>query len=109
MAQELNLVSSDPKNFVSDYVDEVEHEFDEFAGLEERIQKIKQYLKIFEEESKDSFYFVIFYGVYYSLLEEKVNFDFCQDNEKLAEVLGRDFFNKREAKKESLRHWTWAF
>ena len=28
MVQELDLVSSDPENFVSDYVDEVEHEFD---------------------------------------------------------------------------------
>ena len=28
MAQELDLVSTDPENFVSDYVDEVEHEFD---------------------------------------------------------------------------------
>ena len=106
MVQELDLVSSDPVNFVSDYVDEVEHDFDEFTGVEERIQKFKQYLKIFKEDSKNSFYFAIFYAVDYSLLEEKVNFDFCQDNEKLAEVLGRDFFDKPEAKKESLHNWT---
>ena len=37
MAQELNLVSSDPENFVSDYVDEVEYGFDEFACFEKRI------------------------------------------------------------------------
>ena len=42
MVQELDLVSSDPENFVSDYVDEVEHEFDELAGLEKRIQKFRQ-------------------------------------------------------------------
>ena len=40
--QELDLVSSDPENFVSDYFDEIEHEFDEFAGLEKRIQKFRQ-------------------------------------------------------------------
>ena len=28
MAQEFDLVSNDPENFVSDYVDEVEQEFD---------------------------------------------------------------------------------
>ena len=76
IAQELNLVSSDPENIVSDYVNEIEHESDELADLEKRIQKFKQYLKIFEEESKDSFYFAIFYAVYYSLLEEKKNFEF---------------------------------
>ena len=40
--QELDLVSSDPENFVSDYFDEIEQEFDEFAGLEKRIQKFRQ-------------------------------------------------------------------
>ena len=109
MAQELELVSFDPENFVSDYVDEVEHEFDEFAGLDKRIQKLKQYLKIFEEELKDSSYFAIFYTVYYSLLEGKLDFDFCQDNKKLTEVLGRYFFDKPEAKKEILHNWTLAF
>ena len=43
IAQELDLGFSDPEKFVSDYVDEIEHEFDELAGLEKRIQKFKQY------------------------------------------------------------------
>ena len=42
IAQELDLAFSDPENFVSDYVDEIEHEFDELADLEKRIQKFKQ-------------------------------------------------------------------
>ena len=41
IAQEVYLVSSDPENFVSDYADKVEHEFDKIAGLEKRIQKSK--------------------------------------------------------------------
>ena len=69
IAQELNL--ENPENFVSDYVDKIEHKFHEVEGLEKRIQKFKQQLKILEEESKDSFYFSIFYAVYYSLLEEE--------------------------------------
>ena len=43
IAQELDLGFSDPEKFVSDYVDKTEHEFDELAGLEKRIQKFKQY------------------------------------------------------------------
>ena len=58
--------------------------------------------KYSKENQKDSVYFAIFYAVYDSLLEEKENFDFCQDNEKLAEVVRRDSFDKLEVKKESL-------
>lgn len=35
------------------------------------------------------------------MLNEKEDFDFCQDSEKLAEAFGRDFSDKLEAKKES--------
>ena len=48
MARELDLVLEDPENFVSDFVDEVNYEFYEFLGFEERIQKFNQELKIFE-------------------------------------------------------------
>ena len=104
MAEELNLVSSDPKNFVSNYVDETEYKYDEFSGFEKRIRKFKQDLKIFEEESKDSFYHAILYDTYYFLLEEKQTCDFCCDQQKLGEVLGWDFFDKLEAIKQSLQH-----
>ena len=85
-AQEPDLVSEDPENFVSDFVDKVSYEFDEFFGFEKRIQKFNQELKIFERESKDSFYFSILYATYYNLIERKEDFDFCQDEEKLCEV-----------------------
>ena len=103
MAQELDLVSEDPENFVSDFVYEVIYEFDEFFGFEKRIQKFNKELKIFERESKDSFYFSILYTTYYYLIERKDDFDFCQDKEKLSEVLGQDFFEKLRLKKESLQ------
>lgn len=35
------------------------------------------------------------------MLNEKEDFEFCQDSEKLAEAFGRDFSDKLEAKKES--------
>ena len=37
-----------------------------------------------------------------SMLEEKESFEFCQDEEKLVEVIGRDFFNKIQAKKQTM-------
>ena len=48
--QELDLVLEDPENFVFDFVDEVNYEFDEIFGFEKRIQKFNQELKIFERE-----------------------------------------------------------
>ena len=56
MAQELYLVCSDPENFVSDYVEKTEYEYDEFVDFEKRIKKFEHYLKIFEMNSKDSFF-----------------------------------------------------
>ena len=35
--------------------------------------------------------------------DKKEGFDFCQDRNKLIEVFEQNFFEKREAKKESLR------
>ena len=103
MAQELDLLLEDPEDFLFDFVDEVNYEFYEFFGFEERIHKFNQELKIFERESKDSFYFSILFAIYYHLIERKEDFDFCQDEQKLQEVLGKDFFEKLKSKKESLQ------
>ena len=103
MAQELDLVSEDPENFVSDFLDEVSYEFDEFFGFEKRIQIFNEELKISEREAKDSFYFSILYATYYHLIEREEDFDFCEDEEKLCEVLGRDIFEKLKSKKEYLQ------
>ena len=51
MAEELDLVSSNPEHFVSNYVDEIEYQYDNFSGFEKRIRKFENDLKIFKEES----------------------------------------------------------
>ena len=101
MAFGLDLVADDPENFVSDFADYVSYEFDEFLGFEKRIRKFDEKLKIFEKESKDSFYFSIFYALYYYLLEKKEDFDLCQNEERLCEVLGRNLFENLKFKKYS--------
>lgn len=68
-----------------------EFEYDEFKDFEKRIIKFEQDLKIYELHSKDSFFYAVLYGIYYSMLEEKENFGFCQDKEKPVEVFGRLF------------------
>ena len=80
MVFDLDLVAVYPKNFVTAFVDKVSHAFDEFLGFEKWIQKFYEELKIFERESKDSFYFSILYAIYYNLLEKRKDFDFCQDH-----------------------------
>ena len=97
----LDLVAVDPENFVSDFADYASYEFDEFLGFEKRIRKFDEKLKIFEKESKDSFYFSIFYAIQYYLLEKKEDFDFCQNEERLCEVLGRNLFENLKFKKYS--------
>ena len=81
---------------------EIEYEFDQFEGFKNRIKNFEQDLKIFEMDSKDSLYFTILYAANYTLLNEKVDFDFYQDKDRLVEVFGRDFFKKLKAKKENL-------
>ena len=82
MVFDLDLVAVHPENFVSDFVHDVSYELYEFFGFEKRIRKFDEELNIFEKESKNSFYFSIPYAIYYHLLEEKENFDFCQDEER---------------------------
>ena len=85
---DLNLVAIDPENFVSGFVDEVSYKFDEFLGFEKQVCKFDEKLEFFVKESKDFFYFSILYAICYHLLEKKEDFDFCQDDESLCEVLG---------------------
>ena len=48
---------SDPENFTSDHVEQIEYEIDEFDDFKNRIKKFEQDLKIFEKYSNDSFLF----------------------------------------------------
>ena len=89
VAQELDLVSEDPEKFASDFVDEVNYEFDEFFDLQKNIQKFNQELKIFERESKDCFYFSILHATYHQLTKKKEDFDFCQNKIKKKKKNGK--------------------
>lgn len=83
---------SDPENFFSDNIEETEHDFDTFDGFEKKIKKFEQELQIFEINSKVSFCFANLYTTFYVLLKKKEDFEFCQEKNKLAEVLGQKFF-----------------
>ena len=103
MAFDLDLVVVDPENFVSDFLDAVSYEFDEFFHFEKQVQKLDEELKIFQKESQDSFYLSILYAIYYHLLKKKEDFDFRQDQERLCEISGWNFFENLKLKKHSLQ------
>ena len=102
IAYDLDLVAVDPENFVSDFGGKVSYEFDDFLGFEKCIQKFNEELKIFERESKDSFNYSILYASYYHLLKKNEDFDCCQDEERLRQVFGLNFFETLKLKKHSL-------
>lgn len=56
MAEELDLVCSNPKNVVPDCLDEIEREYGDFEIFERRIKKFEEDLKIFMLDSKNSFF-----------------------------------------------------
>ena len=85
------------RKFFSDFVDKVSYEV---FGFEKWIQMFE--LKVFEKESKDSFYFSKHYAICYHLFEKKEDFEFCQDEERLRDVLGLNFFENLKLKKHSL-------
>ena len=73
---------SDPENFVPDCVEEIDYKFDKFNNFEKRIQKFKQDLQIFGKDCDDSLFNAIFYSICYTLLNNKDEFEFCQNNDK---------------------------
>ena len=91
---------SDPENFVPGCLAEVEYKFDTFFGFEKGTEKLKIELKIFKEDTKQSFYFPILYGAFFNLGKTKDTF--VEDRETLESVLGEDFLNGLEKKREVL-------
>ena len=73
MTFDLDLVAVDPENLVSDFVDEVSYEFDDFCSFEKQIQKFDEELKISEKESR---FLLFFYTLHYllSFAQEKGRF-----------------------------------
>ena len=90
----------DPENYVPSFADEIEHDYDDFRGVEARIEKFKKTLKIFEEGSKDSFFNVVLFGTYLQLNDGKG--ELLMDREKLKSVLGESFLERLEEKKPTL-------
>ena len=46
---------SDPENFVLDYAEEIEYDFDNFKSFQKKFEKSEQDLRIFEKDSDNSF------------------------------------------------------
>ena len=46
---------SDLENFVLDYIEEIEYDFDNFKSFQKKFEKSKQDLRIFEKDSDNSF------------------------------------------------------
>ena len=46
---------SDPENFVLDYVEEIEYDFDNFKSFQKKFEKSEQDLRIFEKDPDNSF------------------------------------------------------
>ena len=90
---------TDPENFVSDHIEEIQLEFDEFDGFKNRIKKFEHDWKIFEKDSNDSFYFAILYTIY-ALQDKEEDFDFCQDRDKVIQVFGRNFLRSLKQRRK---------
>ena len=92
---------SNPKNFVPDYFDNAEYEFDEFKNFEKRIKNFRDGLKIYREDSVDSFYKTILYGTFFKLCGGDKK-EFLEDRTTVKDVVGKEFYEELFAKKDSL-------
>ena len=57
---------------------------------------------MFERDSDKSFFKGIFYSIYYTLLDDKNEFEFIQDNDKFLEIFGEIFLGKLQLLKPEL-------
>lgn len=89
---------SDPENYVRDFIDETEPEYDTF----ENVLKFVEDLQIFVQDSKESFCFFVLYRVIYVLLEKKDSFEFCEDEKEIESVIGSEFFARLKEKQDEL-------
>ena len=94
---------SNPENFVPDCVAEIEYEFDNCKSFKKRIEKFEQDLRIFEKESDNSFFNAIFYLIYYTLLDDKNEIEFIEDNDKFLQIFGENFLSKLHLLKPELK------
>ena len=90
---------SDPENFVLDYFDDTEYEFDQFKNLEKRIKNFRDELKIYREGSVDSFYEAILYDTFFTLCGGDMK-KFVEDGPALKDIVGEEFYEELFAKKD---------
>ena len=57
---------------------------------------------MFERDSDKSFFKGIFYSIYYTLLDDKNEFEFIQDSDKFLEIFGEIFLGKLQLLKPEL-------
>ena len=91
---------SDPENYVRDFIDEIEPEYDSFENFHKWIKKFVEDLQIFRQDSKESFCFFVLYRAIYALLEKKDSFAFCEDEKEIESVIGSEFFARLKEKQD---------
>lgn len=77
-----------PEHYTSECFDKTEINYDEFDGFEKKIDYFKKDLKMFEGQSKYSFYNAILYATIFKLNEKKT---FIQYQNEIETILGKDF------------------
>ena len=70
--------------------------------LKGKLKSLKRTLKFLCSTQKTLLY-AILDGLYYSKQEDKEEFEFRRDKQKLADVIGQEIFDKLESKKEFLQ------
>ena len=91
---------SDPENYVRDFIDEIEPEYDSFENFHKWIKKFVEDLQIFRQDSKESFCFFVLYRAIYALLEKKDSFAFWEDEKEIESVIGSEFFARLKEKQD---------
>ena len=100
MAAELNLVCSDPENFVPDCVEEIERKYDKFENCERRIKKFEEDLNIFMLDSKDSFFMQLWMGFIIQRYKIKRNLNFVKMSKSFLMLLDRKFLINSDTKRK---------
>ena len=91
---------SNPKNFIPDYFDDAEYEFDEIKNFEKRIKNFMDGLKIYRGDFVDSFYKAVPYGTFFEFCSGDKK-EFVEDGTALKDAAGKEFFEELFAKKNS--------
>ena len=73
--------------------------------LKREFKNLKRTCKYFKMDSNDSIFKVILYSIYYTLLNNKDEFKFCQNSDKFLQVSGENVLNKLQLLKAKLMPW----